>query len=165
MALQFLQRANKLDISSPYKPESHTKPHSSDEDIVEDLLDDLQDVSDSLSHKIDSAIDKNLISDSSNALLKDISSGVVSLVGAIILLHKENDAQYLELHKNHRNNRQFDQSLVCASNSLKKKCDELTQKNRELTVQIFNLEEEYLASQNERVDILKQTKNLGKSLD
>ena len=100
MALQFLQRANKLDISSPYKPESHTKPHSSDEDIVEDLLDDLQDVSDSLSHKIDGAIDKNLISDSSNALLKDISSGIVSLVSAVVELHKENDAKDLELHRN-----------------------------------------------------------------
>ena len=158
MALQFLQRANKLDISSPYKPESHTKPHSSDEDIVEDLLDDLQDVSDSLSHKIDGAIDKNLISDSSNALLKDISSGIVSLVSAVVELHKENDAKDLELHRNKTTSRQFDSSL-------KKKCDELTQKNRELTVQIFNLEEEYLSSQKERVDVLKQTRNLKESLD
>ena len=33
LALKFFQRANKLDISSPYKPESDHETHQSDEDI------------------------------------------------------------------------------------------------------------------------------------
>ena len=61
MALQFFQRANKLDISSPL-PESDSE--TSDEDIVEDLLDDLQAVPESISLKIKNAFDKDLISDS-----------------------------------------------------------------------------------------------------